>query len=378
MHGRMTTKAIDSTAESLTGRILTEDGWVDGTLSIRGQRIDGIRRDTGAKSTGRIILPGFIDLHCHGGGGADAMDGGEATRVMAQLHARHGTTALLATTMTAPKGDIERAFEGAAGAIAERHGGEARVLGIHLEGPFISPDRLGAQPPYTMTADIGWVQSLMARAPIRVATWAPEADESDTLRPFLRSAGVRVQIGHSSACYACAKAAFERGLDGATHLYNAMTPLQHRAPGIVGAVLAHARYAEIIPDLVHVDAGAIHAALRAIPNLYAITDGTAASGMPDGDYRLGRHEVKKQGDAVRLADGTLAGSCLTMDAAFRNLVNIGLSLEEASKRTATIAADYLGLADRGRLRDGAFADIVVLDESLNVIEVYVEGERIAR
>lgn len=360
---------------TVSGRILTEKGWIHGAVDIDGGRISAIREEAG-EASGPMIIPGFIDLHCHGGGGADVMDGNEATRTIARAHARHGTTAMLATTMTAPKGDIERAFDGAAQTIGERCAGEARVLGIHLEGPFISPDKLGAQPPYTLTADLPWVETLLKRAPICVATWAPEADEADTLRPYLRERGVRVQIGHSSACYACAAAAFRRGLDGATHLYNAMSPLQHRAPGVAGAVLAYASYAEIIPDLVHVEEGAIHAAMRAIPNLYAITDGTAASGMADGVYRLGRHEVTKQGDSVTLPDGTLAGSCLTMDTAFRNLVKIGLSPVEASRRTSTIAADYLGLEDRGRIRPGAWADLVLLDENLNISAVYVEGEHI--
>src|SRR5215212_3663851 len=158
-----------------------------------------------------------------------------------------------------------------------------------------------------------------------------------------------------------------------------MTPLHHRMPGMVGAALAHAQHAEIIPDLLHVHPGAIRAALRAIPKLYCVTDSTAATGMPDGEYRLGRQVVTKCLGGVRLADGTLAGSTLTMDQALRNLVDeLGLDLLDASRRVSTHAADYLGVSERGRLAPGAWADVVVLDRDLQLTDVYVEGASIER
>jgi N-acetylglucosamine-6-phosphate deacetylase len=156
-----------------------------------------------------------------------------------------------------------------------------------------------------------------------------------------------------------------------------MTGLHHREPGMVGAALAHARYSELIPDLLHVHPGAIRAALRAIPRLYCVTDSTAAAGMPDGEYQLGRHTVTKCLGGVRLADGTLAGSTLTMDQALRNLVSIGLDLADAALRVSTYPADYLGLADRGRLAPAAWADMVVLDRRLELKSVIVEGEVLA-
>ena len=156
-----------------------------------------------------------------------------------------------------------------------------------------------------------------------------------------------------------------------------MGALHHRAPGATGAALAHAQHAEIIPDLLHVHPGAIHAALRAVPGLFAVTDATAAAGMPDGPYPLGQHTVHKCMGGVRLADGTLAGSALTMDQALRNLVHIGLSVEQASARVSTYAARYLGLSDRGLIAPGAWADLVVLDpQTLQVQQVVVEGEAI--
>ncbi len=168
-----------------------------------------------------------------------------------------------------------------------------------------------------------------------------------------------------------------KGAGSFTHLFNAMTGLHHRAPGMVGAALAHANHAEIIPDLIHVHPGAIRVALRAIAGLYCVTDSTAAAGMPDGDYRLGRHTVTKCLGGVRLADGTLAGSTLTMDQAFRNLVNeLGLSLGEASSRVSTHAADYLGLTDRGRLAPGCWGDAVLLDRDFKLLNIFVEGRSI--
>jgi N-acetylglucosamine-6-phosphate deacetylase len=206
---------------------------------------------------------------------------------------------------------------------------------------------------------------------------APEVPGHLELIVALRARGFVVQIGHSAGSYEDALAALRAGASGFTHLFNAMTGLHHRAPGLVGAALAHAERAELIADLLHVHPGAIRAALRAIPGLYCVTDSTSAAGMPDGQYRLGRQTVTKCLGGVRLADGTLAGSTLTMDQALRNLVGLGLGLAEASRRTATIAAEHLGLADRGRLVPGAWADAVVLDEQLVLQEVRVEGERVS-
>jgi N-acetylglucosamine-6-phosphate deacetylase len=193
----------------------------------------------------------------------------------------------------------------------------------------------------------------------------------------LVAAGMRVQIGHSAARYEDACAALRCGASSFTHLFNAMSGLHQRAPGAVGAALAHAERAELIPDLLHVHPGAIRAALRAIPGLYCVTDATAATAMPEGEYVLGRQRVQLCAGAVRLADGTLAGSALTMDQALRNLVQgLGLPLAAASLRTSTLAARHLGLTDRGVVEAGAWADLVVLDADLQVQRVVVEGETV--
>lgn len=373
------------TLKNLQGNILSSAGFVHGTLQLdaagRIRAIEGTpiseaqARDNGAA----LLLPGFIDAHVHGGAGHDIMEGGDAALHITRLHAQHGTTSLLATTMTAPQADLDQAFAALAPLYRERPDHAARVLGVHLEGPYISEARLGAQPPFARPANLDEIARLHAIAPIRLITLAPEVANNQNLIADLCTQGFRVQLGHSSGSYEQGLAALRCGATGFTHLFNAMSPLLHRAPGMVGAALAHAPYAEIIPDLLHVHPGAIHAALRAIPGLYCVTDSTAATGMPDGQYTLGRHAVFKCQGGVRLADGTLAGSTLTMDQALRNLVQtLGLTVEDAARRVSTHAANHLGVMDRGRLAVGAWADVVVLDRDLQLQAVVVEGQAVAR
>ena len=362
----------------MKGNILTSNGWVHGELRF-GAMIDAIIADNEGSAVDPdangddYILPGFIDVHVHGGAGRDMMEGGDAPHVIAALHAKHGTTSLLATTMTAPPADIERALTAIGAACKARGKGEARILGVHLEGPYINAAKLGAQPPFAKEATLAEVDAYERLAPMRVITVAPEIHGHLKLVRHLSEQGIRVQIGHTSGSYEDGVAALEHGAAGFTHLFNAMPGLHHREPGMVGAALAHAQYAEIIPDLLHVHPGAIKVALRSIPHLFCVTDSTAASGMPDGEYMLGRQVVHKCMGGVRLADGTLAGSTLTMDGALRNLVKIGLSIADASRRVSTNAADYLGEHLRGRLAPGCHADFVVLDRDLNIKTVYIEG-----
>ena len=369
------------TKSQIAGHVLTPQGFVRGTLDIVDGRIAGISgkpisEGEARHADGPLVLPGFIDLHVHGGGGRDTMEGGDAVVEIARLHARYGTTSMLATTMTAPMADISKAMAAMGEACRAHRSGGAHVLGVHLEGPYINPGALGAQPDFARPASVDEVKALHALAPIRLITLAPELPGNLELIAPLIAAGFHVQVGHTAGTYDDGVAALQRGATGFTHLFNAMSPFKHRAPGIAGAALAHARYAEIIPDLLHVHPGAIRAALRAIPCLYCVTDSTAAAGMPDGDYNLGSHRVTKCLGGVRLADGTLAGSTLTMDQALRNLVGLGLSVEDASRRVSTHAADFLGLGDRGRLLVGTRADLVVLDADLQLTHVFVQGESI--
>jgi N-acetylglucosamine-6-phosphate deacetylase len=377
-------------ARTIDGFIVTPRALLRGRVRIDGGRltaVDGtpVPDDAWRDGSAPVVLPGFIDLHVHGGGGADVMQagdaidtmaGGHAVRELARTHARHGTTALLATTMTAPRGEIEAALHALAPSCRTRTPGAARVLGVHLEGPYINPDKLGAQPAFAVLPAAREILALHAIAPLRVVTLAPELPGALDVIAALVAAGLRVQLGHSAGAYEDARAALAQGASGFTHLFNAMSSLHQRAPGVVGAALAHAEHAELIPDLLHVHPGAIRAALRAIPGLYCVTDSTSAAAMPDGEYTLGRQRVHKCLGGVRLADGTLAGSTLTMDQALRNLVGpaLGLPLVQAAQRCATQAARYLGLTDRGVIAPGAWADLVVMDSALDLQRVMVEGD----
>ena len=372
--------SVNTTATKLVGHILTPQGFICGAISFSDAgRITDISGDAVATSVVRdaawpIILPGFIDSHVHGGAGRDIMEGGDAAASVTKIHARHGTTSLLATTMTAPMCDLQTAFAALAPFYKNRDKNAARLLGVHLEGPYINAGKLGAQPDFARPVAVDELKLLNDIAPIRLITLAPEVAGNMALIAPLVAAGYIVQIGHSAGSYEEGVAALAQGAAGFTHLFNAMSGLHHRKPGMAGAALAHAEYAEIIPDLLHVHAGAMHVALRAIPKLFCVTDSTSATGMPDGEYRLGRNTVTKCLGGVRLADGTLAGSTLTMDQALCNLVNeLALDLQDASRRLSTHAADYLRIADRGRLAVGAWADIVVLNRELSLTDVYVEG-----
>lgn len=360
------------TAKTLDGCILTPDGWVRGRLH-HDDTIVSIDGDPTEVPQAPFLLPGFVDLHVHGGGGHDMMDGAEAIRGAAQLHAHHGTTSLCATSVTAPTASLDAFVASVAECMGRPHAGSARILGAHLEGPYINPEKLGAQPPYAVAPDPDQLRSWAAIAPVLVMTFAPEMDPDAALLDTLLALGIRAQLGHALCDYATARAAIARGC-GVTHLFNAMTPLAHRDNGLAGAALAHAEYAEVIPDLIHVEAGAIRAAHRAIPKLYGVTDATAGAGMPDGVYHLGSHSVTRSEGAMRLSDGTLAGSALTMDVAFRNLVGLGLPIAEAAQRLSTFPADWLGRADIGRIAPGAQADIIRLDADLTLLGVTVGGQ----
>lgn len=364
------------TESERAGHILTPDGWVDGRIAFDSHVLT-ITADE-VPDAAPHILPGFVDLHVPGGGGADVMQGEDAVRTAARLHARHGTTAFMPATITAPEDELVAALAGVGAVQADRRPGEARVIGAHMEGPYINAARLGAQPPFARDPDAGFIETISSEGVVKLVTLAPEIPGGQEIIRQLAEAGIVVQIGHSDADYDTACAALKAGARGFTHLFNAMSPLHHRAPGVVGAALAHGEYAALIADGVHVAPGAMAAALRAIPRLFVVTDATAAAGMLDGAYPLGSHSVTKQGDSVFLDDGTLAGSALTMDRALRNLLALGLSLGEASLRLSTYPADFIGRMDRGRIRPGGWADLVLLDGAHELIEVIVEGEVIDR
>jgi N-acetylglucosamine-6-phosphate deacetylase len=331
-------------------------------------------------------LPGFVDAHVHGGGGGDTMDGPGGVRTLARHHLAHGTTTLLPTTITHPWEDVLAALDGVAEVRAEAAAGDALpdLPGAHLEGPFVSPDRLGAQPPFALPPTPERVAEVVATGVVRVVTLAPELDGAEAAARAFAAAGVRVSVGHTRADAAtvariAAAVRDEGGTLGFTHLYNAMGGLEGRAPGVVGACFADAdAFAELILDGHHVEPVAFLAARAAKPGrLLLVTDAIRACGLPEGETELGGQRVTVAGGAARLADGTLAGSVLTLDVALRNAVAAGLSLDQAARLVAGVPAAYLGLTDRGRLETGLRADVVELSADLRVRRVFAAGREVA-
>lgn len=331
---------------------------------------------------GCFVLPGFIDLHVHGGMGADTMDATpDALATMAQFFAEQGVTGFCPTTMTAPHEQILKAVKNVAAAAplyASTPG--ARVLGIHVEGPYISPLFPGAQPAeYIQEPSLEKFNALLDAGPIALITLAPEMNGAAELIKFARDKGVVAVIGHTDASYEECVAAVEWGASQATHTYNAMSGLHHRRPGTLGAVLSLDEIdAQLIADNIHVHPAAmkILSRCKGADRTILITDAMRAAGLDEGNYTLGGQKVTVTEGACRLEDGTLAGSILTMDQALRNfMAATGLSLDQAWAATSRNAARSLGLDDRlGSIGEGYWADIVLLDERYEVVATIVGGE----
>lgn len=302
------------------------------------------------------------------------MEGEKALREVLRTHAKHGTTSLLATTITDTHENLVRVFSDIKNVMSKRLPGEASLLGAHLEGPFLSKDKLGAQPDLVRAFSLEEILQLHSIAPIRVITVAPESGLSSSDIEILISHGIVIQLGHSNASYEVAAPLLQSKIKSVTHLFNAMSSMHHRAPGVAGAALAHAQNAELIPDLIHVHPGAIKVALRAIDNLYFVTDATAASGMPDGEYKLGKQTVHKCLNGVRLSDGTLAGSSLTMDQALTNAIELGLGFAQASRKLSSIAAKLINQSDRGLIAQDMAADLVLVNAKAKLQKVFIQGK----
>lgn len=344
----MKSKAMKQT----TGRWWTPDGFVDGVCQ-HDATVRSLDSEAQPESC-PMFLPAPVDLHVHGGGGHDCMSGDAAIRGTLQTHARHGTGALLATSVTAPFNDTSLFIESAARVMRSPDEDAATLLGVHLEGPFISPDKLGAQPPFAAALDLDQLESWLDSGVIRVITYAPELDPHGDLITLCDRYKVRVQIGHTVCSWAQAHRALQAGC-GITHLYNAMSNVSHRNGGAATAALAYAEYAEIIIDGLHVEKAAFDAARRAIPKLYSVTDATAASGMPDGDYHLGSVCVHKKDDRVLLPDGTLAGSCLTQRRVLSQLRKWGIGWHTIGAMVSAIPASWIQNEDVGKIAPGARA-----------------------
>jgi len=333
---------------------------------------------------GHWVLPGFVDMHVHGGGGTSFTEGSaDDARRAAEFHRRHGSTTIVASLVTAPLDVLEVRTAMLAGLA-----GEGAIAGIHLEGPFLSAARCGAQDPRHLAApDVTAFGRLREAAAghLRVITVAPELPGAAGLIEAAAGAGVTAAVGHTDATADITSAAVDAGATHATHLFNGMRPLHHREPGPAGALLDRdAVTCEVIADGVHLHDTVIRLARRAAGpgRLVLITDAMTAAGMPDGSYRLGPVRVDVTGGVARTAGtgepaapGAIAGSTATMAGVVRHAVAAGLPVTEVAAAASTTPAGVLGLGDRtGALRPGLRADLVVCDENLRLRAVMRQGQ----
>ncbi|HEU5472997.1 MAG TPA: N-acetylglucosamine-6-phosphate deacetylase [Actinophytocola sp.] len=368
------------------GRVVTPDGVLDpgwvlverGSIGAVGTGPSPAGATEVVDAGGAWVVPGFVDIHCHGGGG-ESFAGAEPERAARAVaaHRRHGTTTLLASLVSRPVPELARQIAALADLVDD-----GLLTGIHLEGPFLSVARCGAHDPAVLRPpDEDAVTSLLTagRGAVRMVTIAPELDGALPAVKQLVSSGVLAAIGHTDATEAQVRPAIDAGAAVATHLFNGMRPLHHREPGPIGTLLDDERVTvELICDLVHVHPSVIRMAARhaGTGRTVLVTDAIAAAGVGDGVYDVGGLAVTVVDGVPTLAGGAaLAGSTLTMDAAFRNLVRgCGLGVLEAVAATATRPAELLGLAKvTGALVPGLAADLVIMDASLRPTAVLRRG-----
>ncbi|HET6510464.1 MAG TPA: N-acetylglucosamine-6-phosphate deacetylase [Baekduia sp.] len=336
----------------------------------------------GGEGAGRgIAVPGFLDLHINGIVGVDFLAAGpEGYAAASAALAASGVTGYLPTFITSPMGDYPAALAAVAEAMAAEAPG-ARVLGVHLEGPYLSPAWPGAHDPAQLREpDVAEALALVAGGPVKMMTLAPERPGGLDLVEALAARGVVVSVGHTDADAATANAAFDRGARAITHLYNAHRRWTARDPGVAGAALVRPGVTvQAIVDHVHLAPEAAYAAfLTARERFSLVTDAMEAAGQGDGVYRLGRREVSVHGARAELSDGLLAGSVLTMDAAVRNLHACGATFEQAVWAATGAPAHLLGDPSLGALQVDGIADVTVLDDDLRVMRTLVAGvERFA-
>ena len=380
----------------LPGRVVSE-----GSLIIDGGRIVAIETSRVEPAGAAIIdasdcyvAPGFIDVHVHGLHGHDSLDGDGAVARIAALLPRYGVTAFCPTTVACAPDDLRSVLKQVREARVSPHRGSARVLPAHLESNFINPDYKGAQPLDCLRsahddrrdgfyAGRDVLDVISAHRPdVGIVTMAPELPGGIDLVRSLVAAGHRVALGHSGSDFETAIAAIDAGARHATHLFNRMTPMTHRAPGLPGAVLAREDVTvELICDGYHVHPSMcqVVTAAKGPEGVLAITDATAGAGLPPGSTaQLGRKRIMVEAQAAFLEDGTLAGSTLTMERAFRNIVtSFGGTLVDAARQCSTSPARALGLNGFGVLADDAAADLVVLDRAFRVVRTFIGGRDVA-
>ena len=355
---------------------------VRGTIVTEGERISALAAPSAAagEDDGLLCLPGFIDIHTHGGAGADACDKTEdALQTLSTYYAKHGVTSWCPTTMTLPQDDLRAVF-----AAIERVKGNERgayIQGINMEGPYVSKEKCGAQnPAFLRPADESEVRALHAISKICLLDMAPEVDGALPLAKALQGEIV-CSVAHTNATFEQTKAALGGGFSHATHLFNAMSPFSHRAPGAVGAILEDGRVtAELICDGFHLSPAAVRLAFKVLGanRCVAISDSLPCAKCPDGDcYSLGRQQVIVKNGRAFLGDGTIAGSTTNLFDEFKNLLSFGIPFADALAACTINPARVIGAdADTGSIETGKYADLIFVDDSLNLRHVMVKGRMI--
>lgn len=332
---------------------------------------------------GLYLSPGFIDVHIHGAGGCDTMDGTvESINTIAKTIVQHGTTSFTPTTMTVAAEDIRKSME-VIKKLKEEGTEGANVLGAHLEGPFISPKAIGAQNPNFLLApsveNYNKIVGDYSDAVVSI-TMAPEVEGAKELIKYLSDNGVTVSMGHTKATYDEAIEGIKCGACHSTHLYNAMTPFTHREPGVVGATFDTDITTETISDGIHISYPALRTAYKqkGTDKVLLVSDAMEACGMPDGQYSLGGQDVIVKNGAARLLDGTLAGSVLTLDKAVKNIYNNSdYPLNEVVRMATYNGAKHCHVEDhKGLIKEGYDADLILFNEDIEIQKVFVNGKEV--
>lgn len=369
----------------LNGKVILKDQVIDANVFVSGSKITEISKrqpedETVIDAKGRYVSPGFIDVHSHGRGGSDTMyPTFDDINTITTASIKTGVTSILPTTMTMSVEDTYAAIKNVAENIDKVDG--SKILGVHMEGPFFNKKYKGAQPEefmieptaenyHALTGEYDWA--------VKKLSLAPEREGCIPLIEYLVKEGVTVSIGHTDATYDQAVAGINAGATSGTHTYNAMTPLTHRNPGVVGAIMSHDQvYAELILDGIHVSFPAAKVLLKAkgLDKVMLITDSIEASGLPDGQYKLGNQPVYVKDNAARLKDGTLAGSILALNDAVKNAYkNLDLTIYEAVNLASYNPAKNLNLIDLGEIAVNKTADIIMFDDDIRVDFAMVDGK----
>ena len=364
--------------------IFTPEGYLYGGFEVINGRfaeiLPGLRDGGETDLHGRKVIPGLIDIHIHGCAGRDFSDGEEeGVRFMAKYLARRGITGFAPTSMTLPHEALKKAFESAARVHECPDEGAARIAGIHMEGPFLSGSRKGAQNgEYLRNPDIEEFRELQDACGglIRIVDLAPELEGA---RDFTLAASRNavVSAAHTDADYEQASALYEAGASHLTHLYNAMPFIRHRSPGVIGAASERQHVtAELICDGIHVHPSAVRMAFRLFPErICLISDALRCCGMPDGSYELGGQNVYLEGGAAHLEDGTIAGSAADLHTCLQNAVRFQIPEEEAIRAATLNPAKVMGIdREAGSIAPGKRADFLICDRELNIRTVYIEGK----